>query len=163
MVRQVITEDVSAVMIAAPAAESARILRGLRTAGFRGSILGGHAMARRQFAEAAGPAAEGVLFPLLCVPDSLPASFRLEFEKRYHVPPDYATAHTYDAINLLIAAIRRAGLNRAKIGDALRELAPYPGLTGPIAWDKLGSNTRPVVLGTIRAGRVVRMKGEKNG
>ena len=100
-----------------------------------------------------------MLFPLLCDPDALPASFRLEFENRYHVPPDYAAAHTYDALNLLIAAIRRAGLNRAKIGDALRELAPYPGVTGSIAWDKLGSNTRPVVLGTIRAGHVTVSKG----
>ena len=57
-------------------------VRELRAAGFRGLILGGHSMGRRQFLAAAGPAAEGVLFPLLCEPAAMPASFRLEFEKR---------------------------------------------------------------------------------
>ncbi len=163
VIHQVVSEEVSAVMIAAGAAESAHIVRALRSGGFQGSILGGHSMGRRPFAAAAGPAAEGVVFPLLSDPDSLPAAFRLEFEHRYHVPPDYAAAHTYDALNLLIAAIRRGGLNRAKIGDALRELAPYPGVTGTIAWDKLGSNTRSLVLGTIRASRVARMRADKSG
>jgi branched-chain amino acid transport system substrate-binding protein len=115
-------------------------------------------MGRRQFLAAAGPAAESVLFPLLCEPAAMPASFRLEFEKRYQVPPDYAAASMYDALNLLIAAIRRGGLNRAKIADALGEVSPYPGVTGTIAWDKRGSKTRPVVLGTIRAGQVVRLE-----
>ncbi len=163
VVRQVVSDDVSAVVIAAGPADSARLVRELRAAGFRGLILGGHSMGRRQFVAAAGPAAEGVLFPLLCEPAALPASFRLEFEQRYRVPPDYAAASTYDSLNLLIAAIRHGGLNRAKIGDALRELSPYPGVTGTIAWDKLGSNTRPVVLGTIRAGKVLRFEGTNAG
>jgi ABC-type branched-subunit amino acid transport system substrate-binding protein len=120
-------------------------------------------MGRRQFLAAAGPAAEAVLFPMLCEPAAMPASFRLEFETRYHVPPDFAAASTYDALNLLIAAIRRGGLNRAKIADALGALSPYPGVTGTIAWDKLGGNTRPVVLGTIRAGQVVRLVGTNAG
>jgi branched-chain amino acid transport system substrate-binding protein len=163
VVRQVVSDDVSAVVIAAGAAESAHFVRELRAAGFRGLILGGHSMGRRQFLAAAGPAAEGVLFPLLCEPAAMPASFRLEFEQRYRVPPDYAAASTYDALNLLIAAIRRGGLNRAKIADALGEVSPYSGVTGTIAWDKLGSNTRPVVLGTTRAGQVVSFEGTNAG
>ena len=63
------------------------------------------------------------------------------------MPPDYAAAHAYDSVNLLIAAIRHGGLNRAKIGDALRSLIPLPGVTGTITWDSLGSNTRPVGAG----------------
>ena len=161
--RQVVSDDVSAVVIAAGPADSAHFVRELRAAGFRGLILGGHSMGRRQFLAAAGPAAEGVLFPLLCEPAAVPASFRLEFENRYQVSPDYAAASTYDALNLLIAAIRRGGLNRAKIADAFRELSPYPGVTGTIAWDKLGSNTRPVVLGTIRGGQVVRFEDTNAG
>jgi len=163
VVRQVVSADVTAVVIAAGAAESAHFVRELRAAGFRGQILGGHSMGRRQFLATAGPAAEGVLFPLLCEPAAMRASFRLEFETRYHVPPDYAAASAYDALNLLIAAIRRSGLNRAKIADALGELSPYPGVTGAITWDKLGSNTRGVGLGTIHAGQVVRLEGTNAG
>jgi branched-chain amino acid transport system substrate-binding protein len=113
-------------------------------------------MGRRQFVLAAGPAAEGVLFPLLYDRDGLPSSFQSEFEYRYHISPDFAAAHTFDSVSLLIAAISRAGLNRAKIGDEIRKLSPYAGVTGRIAWDRLGSNNREVLLGTIRGGKVVR-------
>ncbi|MGC8639589.1 MAG: ABC transporter substrate-binding protein [Isosphaeraceae bacterium] len=154
--RQAISENVAAVVISAGASPSARLVRALRSDGFKGLILGTHFMGRRGFVAEAGPAAEGVLFPLLCDPGSLPASFRKSFEKRYHIQPDYAAAHTYDSLTMLFAAIRRAGLNRARIGDAIRGLSPYQGVTGTITWDKLGSNTRTVRLGTIRAGQLRR-------
>ena len=153
--RQVVSEDVSAVVVSAGAFSSAQLVRALRSAGFKGLILGTQSMGRRRFVSEAGPAAEGVLFPLLCDPALLPAPFRAAFEKHYHVAPDYAAAHTYDSLNLLFAAIRRAGLNRAKIGDALRDLSPYHGVAGTISWDKLGSNARSVGPGTIRAGRII--------
>ncbi len=154
-VRTVLAESLTAVVLVAGAETSGLLVRELRTAGFSGLILGTHAMGRRRFAATAGPAADGVLFPLLCNPDALPPSFRLAFETRYHALPDYAAAHTYDAVKLLIAAIRKAGLNRSRIGDALRLVSPYEGVTGVIAWDSLGSNSRRVVLGTIRSGRTV--------
>ncbi|QEH36447.1 Receptor family ligand binding region [Aquisphaera giovannonii] len=154
--RQVVAEDVGAVMIAANARDSAGIARELRNDSFRGPILGGHWMGRSAFARLAGPAAEGVVFPLVCDPDAMPASFRSEYETRYHEPPDYAAAHGFDAANLLVEAVRSGGLNRARIGDALRSLSPYPGVSGTIAWDSLGSNTRPVSLATIRDGKVDR-------
>ena len=107
------------------------------------------------------PSAEGVLFPLLYDPGSSPTPFQKQFEARYHVPPDYAAAHTFDGVNLLIAAIRRGGLNRARIGDALRGASPSTGVTGAITWDSLSSNPRPVPLGTYRAGRIVRAESAR--
>ncbi len=80
--------------------------------------------------------------------------FAEKFAKCVGAKPDYAAAHTYDAVKLLIAAIEKAGLNRARIRDALRDLSPYSGVTGTIEWDPSGSNTRPVRLGTIKDGRV---------
>jgi len=44
--------------------------------------------------------------------------------------PDCTAALSYDAVRLLLAAIRRAGLNRALIRDALRELSPWPRSAG---------------------------------
>jgi ABC-type branched-subunit amino acid transport system substrate-binding protein len=115
-------------------------------------------MGRRRFLQEAGPAAEDVVFPWLVEPPAdspVPAAFR----KRYGREADFAALGTYDAVQLLVAAIRRAGLNRAQIGDAIRELAPWPGVGGAIQWDSLGSNRRPVQLGTIRQGRVVFVAG----
>jgi branched-chain amino acid transport system substrate-binding protein len=155
-VRQILTETTGDLVVAADVSGSVRLVRALRSAGFRGRIWGTQAMGRRRFLLAAGPAAEGVLFPLLYDRDGLPSSFQSEFGHRYHISPDFAAAHTFDSVSLLIAAIGRAGLNRAKIGDEIRKLSPYAGVTGRIAWDRLGSNHREVGLGTIHSGKLVR-------
>ena len=130
-----------AVILVAGASDSARVVKALRQAGFAGPILGGPSMGRAIFIEEAGAAAEGVLFPLLAQPS----------DSRF---PDYAAAHAYDAARLLVAAIRKAGLNRARIRDAVQELSGWQGVTGVIRWDNLGQNERPAVLGTIKDGRV---------
>lgn len=150
----------SAVVLVAGADQSARLLIALREGGFAGLVFGSPAMGRREFAEQAGEAAEGVLFPLLydhrgACEGEASKEFLEAFESRSGSPPDYAAAHTYDAVRLLVAAVRKAGLNRARIRDAVEELSPFAGVTGPVKWDPLGSNTRAVPLGTIRDGRVV--------
>jgi branched-chain amino acid transport system substrate-binding protein len=80
-----------------------------------------------------------------------------DFERRYRarfgrdpVGPD---ALTYDAIRLVLAGIRSG----ARTGPALREYLvslgrespPYPGLTGPIAFDDDGDVDRPYLLATV--------------
>ena len=151
----------AAVVVAASAADSARLVAALRAAGYRGLIFGGATFGRRRFLDQSQASAEGVLFPLLDDPpadDPLAAAraakFRETFRKRCHCEPDYAAACTYDSVGLLVAAIRKAGLNRARIGDAVKELSGYEGVAGTIRWDTLGSNSRPVRLGTIQAGRI---------
>jgi ABC-type branched-subunit amino acid transport system substrate-binding protein len=83
-----------------------------------------------------------------------PFPFVQTFRQRHGHTPDYAAAHMYDAVNLLIEAIRRSGLNRARIGDGIRELSPWNGVTGTVRWDGLGSNTRPARLATMAGNRV---------
>jgi branched-chain amino acid transport system substrate-binding protein len=89
-----------------------------------------------------------VIVPVL---GDIPAAFRASFVDRYGSSPDYAAAHGFDAAMLLVTAIRKAGLNRAKIRDAVRELSPYPGITGRIEWDAMGQNRRPVTLHALAA------------
>jgi ABC-type branched-subunit amino acid transport system substrate-binding protein len=117
-------------------------------------------MGRRAFLAAAGSNSEGVLIPLLDDPATGFQGFAAKFQSHFHVFPDFAAAQAYDATCLLITAIRKAGLNRARIGDAVRELSPWQGLAGIITWDPLGENTRPVRLGVIHRGRV--LPAEKN-
>jgi branched-chain amino acid transport system substrate-binding protein len=126
----------AAVVIAGPA-DSARLVRELKRARPGIAIYGGPAMARQSFLDLAGAAAEGVRFPL---PEAGRAGF-----------PDYAAAAAYDSVRLLVGAVRKAGLNRARIRDAIDEAA---GIAG---WDALNRNTHPVAVGTIRAGRRVQL------
>ncbi|MGO8753381.1 MAG: ABC transporter substrate-binding protein [Thermoguttaceae bacterium] len=151
-VSRVVDAKPAAVVVLAGAQGSARLLRQLRTNGFSGPIFGGPAMGRRRFLEEARDAAEGVLFPLLYDRKAIPGPFADAFEKRFHHEPDFTAAAAYDSVQLTVAAVRKAGLNRARIGDALHAISPWKGACGTIQWDSLGSNIRPIHLGTIHSG-----------
>jgi branched-chain amino acid transport system substrate-binding protein len=139
------------VVVAADARDSARLVAALRAAGFGGTVLGSTAMGRRAFLAEARQAAEGAIFPLPWHRGRA-AEFGDAFHARTGRHPDWAAAHAYDAARLLIEAIRKGGLNRARIGDALRALSPWRGVTGMVEWDPLGRNTRQAPLGILRGG-----------
>jgi ABC-type branched-subunit amino acid transport system substrate-binding protein len=154
LVQKIVQTKAHALVIIAPPQESAQLISVVREKDFKGSIFAGPRAGCRRFLEEAGRAAEGVVFPLLYRPDKRSRDFEEEFAKRFGRCPDYLAAHTYDAVNLLVAAMRKAGLNRPRICDAVRGLSPWQGITGRIRWDSLGSNSRSVGLGTVSAGRV---------
>ncbi len=159
LAERVVESKVQAVVLVAGAGDSACLIKAIRSRGFTGAIFGGPAMGRRRFLAEAGAQADGVVFPLL-LPDT-GTTFATSFRARTGRLPDYATAAAYDAVRLLVAAIRKVGLNRARIRDAVRELSPWPGAAGTIRWDPLGSNARPVRLGTIKEGRHVALLQRK--
>lgn len=161
LVEKIVISRAHALVIIAGAEDSARLICAVRDKGFMGGIFGGPSMGRRSFLEEAGKAAEGVIFPLLYTPHNNSDSFEKEFSSCFGSSPDYLAAHTYDAVNLLVAAIRKAGLNRARIRDAVREVSPWTGVTGVVRWDALGGNIRTVGLGTVRAGRVISASGPR--
>ena len=154
LVEKIVDSEAPALVLIAGAQESARLISAVREKGFDGLVFGGPRMGCRSFPEDAGKAAEGVIFPMLYTPGESSDSFEKTFTFRFGHRPDYLAAHTYDGVNLLIAAIRKAGLNRARICDAARTLSPWQGITGSIRWDSLGSNSRSVGLGTIKEGRM---------
>jgi branched-chain amino acid transport system substrate-binding protein len=157
LVEQIMRAGPDALVLIAPAGESAKIISAIRGRGFDGIIYGGPCMGQHSFIELAGDAAEGTVFPLLYEHGKESTAFEKEFKARFGRRPDYLAAHTYDAINILIDAIRKVGLNRTLIHDALRSLSPWRGVTGQICWDPLGSNSRSVSLGTIRNGCVQKL------
>jgi ABC-type branched-subunit amino acid transport system substrate-binding protein len=155
LVERISYAKVDALVLIADPEISAHLVRAVREKSFKGLIFGGPCMGRRSFLKQANKMAEGVLFPLLYTAGENSAGFEENFTSRFGHRPDYIAAHSYDAVRLLIAAIRKAGLNRARICDAIRELSPWIGVTGDIKWDPLGSNKRDVSLGTVREGRVI--------
>jgi branched-chain amino acid transport system substrate-binding protein len=155
LVEKIVHAKTHSLVVIAAATDSAQIVSAVRQKGFHGHIFGGPSMGQRSFIEQSGDAADGVTFPLLYRHSKESSSFEKEFTARFGNQPDYLAAHTYDAVNLLIAAIHKAGLNRALIRDAVSELSPWNGVTGTIKWDPLGSNIRDVHLGTVRGGHVI--------
>lgn len=166
LLRECLAAQPHSVLVMADAVSSSRVVRALREAGFAGCIFGGPALGRDTFVASAGEIADPVVFPLMCEsvePDSpsLPPQGGGQYSG--DLPrcensggfDDYAALLTDDAVQLVIEAIRSAGLNRAAINTALRENSPTRGLSGRIDWDGLGTNTRTPSLATIRQGKVV--------
>jgi len=137
--RELVGAAPEAIVVAAPSRESAGQIEAIRDAGFRGLVLSGPSMARAD----SDPRLDGVLYPALA---DIPAAFVAKFSSRYGRSPDYTAAQAYDAANVLVAAIRSAGLNRPRIRDAVRALSPLHGVTGVIDWDNQGQNRRAVEL-----------------
>ncbi len=134
----------AAVLVVADGRFSARLVRGLRDAGFAGPVFGTPQMGRTIFRRQAGPAAGALRYPELLGPGDRREVFAAEFRRRQGHEPDWAAAQAYDAARLLIAAITRAGPNRARIRTAIAELSPWPGVAGEVVWDAMGQNRRPV-------------------
>ncbi len=145
--------DEDAVVLVAPALPSARLVRVLRETGHVGLVFGGPCMAHQTFIAAAGPAAEGVVLPCSYTPSTQSRAFEEAFSSRFGASPDTLASHTYHAVSLLVAAIRKAGLSRPRIRDAVRDLSPWQGVCGTIQWTAPGANPAPVDLCTIRSGR----------
>jgi branched-chain amino acid transport system substrate-binding protein len=123
LVEKIVNSKAHSLVVIADARQSAQIISAVRQKGFKSRIFGGPCMGRHNFIEQAANAAEGVVFPLLYTQSKESKSFDEKYTARFGKRPDYLAAYTYDAVNLLIAAIHKAGLNRALIRDAVSELS----------------------------------------
>jgi branched-chain amino acid transport system substrate-binding protein len=147
----------AAVLVIAPPRPAAALVSELRRRGFDGAVLGNASLGRNAFVRAAGPAAEGVVAPLLHERSPAWDAFVRDYQARWGgaLAPDDAAVQAYDAVRYLASALRASGLNRARLADALRALAPWSGAAGELRWDALGRNQREVRLARWRGGRRV--------
>ena len=152
---QLLRDESHALVVLAPSGVAGRLVAEVRRAGWAGTIVGGATLSRSAFARAAGEAADGVLAWVSSDPATGTAEFAAACERRWGEPPDEAAARGYDAVRLTAAAIRRGGLNRARIRDAVRELAPWPGVSGRVRWNALGRNDGAVRPARWTRGRLV--------
>jgi branched-chain amino acid transport system substrate-binding protein len=149
---------VEGVVIWGEAAEAGLILKQMREMGMKQPVFGGSRIAYPQFLQIAGPAAEGVVLISALDPtrqDPKWQAFREAYLQKFHEDPiDYA-AYAYDGMNILIAAIEKAGLNRGRIMDALRDyqMKTYQGVTGTDYFDHTLNNISPVNLARVKDGK----------
>ena len=107
------------------------------------------------FIEIAGDNANGVVTTCQYNPkadDPVLKTFQKNYKKRFGIEPDVFAAHSYDAMNMTIDAIRKVGLNRALIRDELTGLRNYQGVTGDIVFDASWNDVGRVWMAEIREG-----------
>ena len=105
----------------------------------------------------AGPAAEGfeAVFPYDPTrTDPRWLDFNARYEARFHEKPDHFAALAYDAMQILLEAICRAGLNKARIRDALTGIENHKGVTGDMIFDPNCKNIAPLFLAHVHNGSI---------
>lgn len=142
-----------AVMTYGNAKESALILRQMREMGMDQFFIGSDRLVSPEFKEILGGKFDNVIAGFPYNPSSQDSKY-LEFCKAYEAKfgekPDTYAAHAFDGMNMLMEAIEKGGLNRAKIRDVLAEEKTYAGVTGSKEFDPIYNNLSPAYLAIAR-------------
>ena len=138
-------------------AQAAVILKQLRAAGMKQPVFGAYRTLGPTLLAEAGDAAEGfeAVFPYDPTrKDERWIGFNSRFEDQFHEKPEQFASLAYDAMYALLDSICKAGLNRARIHDALANIEQYDGVTGHMVFDPNQKNVSPMYLGTVHNGAV---------
>jgi ABC-type branched-subunit amino acid transport system substrate-binding protein len=148
-----------AILIWGNAKESGIILKQLREIGIRQPVYGSDRMVNPEFLEIAGPLANGIVTTCQYNPEANIASlrnFKINYLKKFGRDPDVFAAHAYDGMNILIEAIKKAGLNRVLIRDLLTDLKTfqnYQGVTGTIVFDGTWNDVGGIFMAEVQDGK----------
>jgi ABC-type branched-subunit amino acid transport system substrate-binding protein len=146
-----------AIVIWADEIPTAGILKQMRALGMKQRVFGSYRTIGPELLAQAGDAAEGfeAVFPYDPTRnDPKWLAFQQRFEARFHEQPEQFASLAYDAMNALLESICTAGLNRARIHDALANIENYDGVTGHMAFDPNQKNVAPMYLATVRNGTI---------
>ncbi len=145
------------IVLWADQAQAAGILQQMRELGMKQRVFGSYRTLGDDLLAEAGRAAEGfeAVFPYDPTrTDAKWIDFQQRFEARFNEKPEQFASLAYDAMNALLESICKAGLNRARIHDALSQIYEYNGVTGHMVFDPLNKNVSPMYLGTVRDGKI---------
>jgi len=148
---------VDAIVLWTDQGPAAEILKEMRELGMKQRVFGSHRTIGEELIKIAGPAAEGFEAVYPYDPGQRTQKwleFNTRFEAQYHERPDHFAALAYDAMQVLLQSICRAGLNRGRIRDALTGVTDYDGVTGRMVFDPNCKNISPLFLGTVHAGKI---------
>jgi branched-chain amino acid transport system substrate-binding protein len=148
--------DPEAIITYGNVTESALIVKQMRAMGMDQWLIGSDRLVSPRFFEIAGRNVDRVAAGYPYKPDNDSrkySAFRRDFVARYGEEPEAYAAFAYDGMNMIIAAIEKAGLNRARIRDALAAMKMYQGVTGRMEFDATFNNIGPASLAVVEDGR----------
>ncbi len=150
-----------AILVWGNAKESGLILKQIREIGLKQPVYFSDRAVNPEFLTIAGPLAEGIVTTCQYNPTSdnpKLKAFQTNYLKRFGQEPDVFAAHAYDGMNIIVAAVRKAGLNRVLIRDLLTDrktFQNYDGVTGKIILDKSWNNIRDIFIAEVHNGKFV--------
>jgi len=137
--------------------DGALIIKQGKEMGITGIFLGGDTWEAPEFIEVGGKAVEGSYysthFDASAVTTKAAEKFNKDFQAKYNRPPSAFAALGFDAFNMVIDAIKRAGSADPKaIRDALAVTKDYEGVTGIITLDLNGDAVKDAIIRKVENG-----------
>lgn len=160
LVKRVVESDAAAIVVNAQTEQEAIvIIKELHKAKSSIPIYGSSLLGSEKFIEGVGPAGDTIFFidvPLLNDDNPGVQAFLDDYTKFFGLPGDeFSVAATYDAVNLLIQAVKIVGYTADRIRDYLYNLPQYDGLIGSYSFDANGDVVGiPLVIKQINKGVV---------
>jgi branched-chain amino acid transport system substrate-binding protein len=156
---------IDALVIWGEATEAGQILKQMRAMGMTQPVFAGSRVAYPELLQRAGTAAEGLVATVAMDPtreEEKWQAFQTRYRQKFNEDPDPYAAYAYDGMNILIAAIQKAGLNRGRIMEALRDYQTkeYGGVADRVKFDRTLNNVAPITLAQVRSGKFVYWKAQ---
>lgn len=150
------------------------IAKNMRQAGWQAPLFQSHGFGNIEYVKAAGAAAEGIIFPCgrLLVVDALPADhpqkallsqYKSEYEAKYKEDASAFGGYAYDAMNMVAAAVKQGGNDRAKVRDAVEGLKNFAGVGGMFTFspqDHNGLTIDSFAMLTVKDGKFFLYQGK---
>lgn len=118
------------------------IPKNMKQIGFKVPLFHSHGFGNIKYVETIGEeASEGILFPCgkLLAPEQLPnndpqkqllINYKKDYETKYKEAVSTFGGHAYDALNILVTAIKAVGPDKAKVRNYIENLKNFPGTGG---------------------------------
>lgn len=138
--------------------EGSIIARQIRDLGIKAQVVVNEGQGLPKFAELAGKAADGVVFPttwLVGLTDERSQSFETAYEQKWGQKPGAFAAGSYEAVyTVLEAAKRGGGATPAQIQEGLNKMEGFDTLLGAIQFDAKHQNDGQVRLAHFKDGTI---------
>lgn len=158
--------DAQAVVVWSIPPSAAVVTKNYKDLGIGIPLFQSHGVGNKVFIDLSGAAANGVKFPVgkLLVAEDLPdsdaqkkvlISYGKAFEAKYGTRNTFG-GHAWDAVQIAVRAMEKAGNNRAKIRDAVESLKNFVGISGVFNFspsDHNGLDKRAVIMVEIADGK----------
>lgn len=127
------------------------VAKNMKQLGIKKPLYMSHGIANKTFIELAGDAANGVIFPAgrLIVAEEIPDTdpqkevllgYRDAFKAKFNRDPDTFGGHAWDAIQLVVQAIKEVGTDKAKIRDEIENTKGFVGISGVFSFSPTEHN-----------------------